>query len=414
MMKWSLFILSALMLFSCEKHKQTDYQLKHLNLLYEPVPVGEKNLGAVWIYCEAPEYTLVADDDEGFTCVDDVARALVLLCRDYQQVADLELLDKIIGMTEFILHMQAENGYFYNFMLPDRSINKTHINSVATASFWTARAAWGLSELLLINEIKLAVLQQRSKTALDKLWSTLPAHCFQDTSTGNYAGLTLPKCLAETGADQASVLLLALDNYHRRYPGAKILNWMQLIGNQLIQMQQGPQHSFLSWKNYWHAWGNTQAYALLRAGKSTGNQEFIDAAILEVEHFYPYVVENNFIQGMTLSRQKDSTQIDTSSYFPQIAYNISPMILAAIEAYAVTGRKAYAATAIDLATWYWGNNPARKKMYHAASGRTFDGITAPSAVNLNAGAESSIETLLCLQALHRYPKILEALNKKIR
>jgi len=83
----------AIACYACNPDKQTAYQLQHLDHLYEQIPLDEKIAGAVWIYCEAPDYRLIADDDEGFTCVDDVARALVLLCRDYSQVADPALLE---------------------------------------------------------------------------------------------------------------------------------------------------------------------------------------------------------------------------------------------------------------------------------------------------------------------------------
>ncbi|MDV7402939.1 hypothetical protein RZS08_66560, partial [Arthrospira platensis SPKY1] len=104
---------------------------------YEEVTLDGATLGAVWIYCEAPDYHLVADDDEGFTCVDDVARALVFYCRQYAADPAPEVLDKIRSMTEFLLFMQADNGYFYNFLLPGPKINRTHQNSRAVANWWS-------------------------------------------------------------------------------------------------------------------------------------------------------------------------------------------------------------------------------------------------------------------------------------
>jgi hypothetical protein len=43
-------------------------------------------------------------------------------------------------------------------------------------------------------------------------------------------------------------------------------------------------------------------------------------------------------------------------------------------------------------------------MYDPKSGRTFDGIGSPEEINLNSGAESTIEALLSLQALERMKK----------
>lgn len=48
----------------------------HLDYLTIPVtfPSGIKASG-IYIYSEAPDYHFVTDSDEGFTCVDDIARA---------------------------------------------------------------------------------------------------------------------------------------------------------------------------------------------------------------------------------------------------------------------------------------------------------------------------------------------------
>jgi hypothetical protein len=45
-------------------------------------------------------------------------------------------------------------------------------------------------------------------------------------------------------------------------------------------MQKGdannyPYGAFMSWQNLWHAWGNNQAYALLKAGQTFNEQSYI-------------------------------------------------------------------------------------------------------------------------------------------
>ena len=60
--------------------------LGHLEHLYDEIvlPKGDTG-GVVWIYCEAPDYVLVGDDDEGYTCVDDMARALVVYSMHHER-----------------------------------------------------------------------------------------------------------------------------------------------------------------------------------------------------------------------------------------------------------------------------------------------------------------------------------------
>ena len=54
----------------------------HLDYLYTPLTfsTGTKTAG-IFIYAEAPDYHLVGDANEGFTCVDDVARAAQVYLR---------------------------------------------------------------------------------------------------------------------------------------------------------------------------------------------------------------------------------------------------------------------------------------------------------------------------------------------
>jgi hypothetical protein len=79
------------------------------------------------------------------------------------------------------------------------------------------------------------------------------------------------------------------------------------------------------------------------------------------------------------------------------------MIWGALQAYEYSMRKdtQYLRLAKDLAMWFFGSNPAKQNMYDAATGRGYDGIQSPTEINRNAGAESTIESLLSLQQLER-------------
>jgi hypothetical protein len=388
----------------------------HLGHLYEEIAIGDTLLGAIWIYCEAPDYQLVPDEDEGFTCVDDVARALVFYGRHYRAKPSPELLGKIQRLTDFLLYMQADNGYFYNFLLPGNRINTEHINSRAVPAFWSWRAWWALSEVNMLEAPGLEDWQARSRQAIAALMANLETLCPDPAETSIFDGIAVPRCLAELGADQAAVLLMSLGNGYRAQPSASAKRQMLFWGSLLLAAQQGdaetaPHYAFLSWQNHWHAWGNSQAYALLYAGRLLEHQPFIDAGLREVQHFYPYYLEQGFIHSFRLERAEDSLAMRDYRQYPQIAYDIRPMVFAALEAFAITNEQKYADIAGRLAAWLFGNNPAQQHMYDPATGRAFDGIGAPEQVNRNSGAESTIEALLVLQALEAVPEARAALRK---
>ena len=87
------------------------------------------------------------------------------------------------------------------------------------------------------------------------------------------------------------------------------------------------------------------------------------------------------------------------------------MVLAAAEAYRLTSDEKYAEIAGRIAAWYAGANTAGLLMYSKDTGRSYDALTSPSSVNKNSGAESTIEALLCLQIVEKYPSIKAAFNK---
>ena len=55
---------------------------------------------------------------------------------------------------------------------------------------------------------------------------------------------------------------------------------------QLGDKEQFPYGAFLSWENLWHAYGNSQSYALLKAGQSLGDPSYIEKALKEINNFY--------------------------------------------------------------------------------------------------------------------------------
>lgn len=391
----------------------------HLNHLYEEVSVNGRSLGTVWIYCEAPDYRLVGDEDEGFTCVDDVARALVFYCRAYRSAPSEGILQKIRSLTAFLQFMQAENGFFYNFLLPGGLVNTTHQNSRAIASWWSWRAFWALSELHLINSPSLTDLQYKTRPILDTLAVAMSELCPDASKIQDYAGIMLPQCLGDFGADQISVMVIGLANYYHAYPREDTKRLLISLGNLLLlDLSERPDgmrwRAFLSWQNYWHAWGNTQAYALLLAGKALGHTRFLEAGHTEVRDFYPWVIEQGFLNEFRLTKEGGVVKVKDVKQFSQIAYAISPMLLASLEAYSVKRTTAVAKTAGKLAAWFLGNNPTSQPMYDPSTGRTYDGIGPQKDINRNAGAESTIEGLLALQALDTVPQARLYLEKYLK
>ena len=403
----TLLFLSVLFLSSCDKIDVDNNSLvntNHLEQLYQEVNINKNILGTIWIYCNAPDYNVVTDDDEGFTCIDDVSRALVFYCRQYQIKPEAKYLKKIKLLTNFIIYMKADNGYFYNFMFPNNEINITHRNSTATPNFWSWRAFWALSELNLHESSDFDSLKTKTAPIMDQLVEKINQQFSKPSETIIIDGISIPEYAISPGADQLSIMIVALTNYYQINKSAMVKDLILNLGQVLIQSQFGnkktfPYYAFMSWKNIWHAWGNMQAYALLYSGRVLQNDTFINAGLNEVKYFYPYCIEKGFIHQFRLVNNNDSLIMEDYNQFPQIAYGITPMIYASLEAYTITNDENFAKEAGNLATWFFGNNSANQAIYNTNSGVAFDGIDSANKINYNSGAESTIEALLSMQAI---------------
>src|SRR5436190_8553542 len=119
----------------------------HLDYLYIPVSFpGGTNAAGVFIYAEAPDYHFADAGGEGFTCVDDVARAALVYMRSNKFSTDSLTQLRVINLIEFLLAMQSSNGYFYNFLLTSNQINTNGATSINNPEWWSWRALQTLTE----------------------------------------------------------------------------------------------------------------------------------------------------------------------------------------------------------------------------------------------------------------------------
>jgi len=377
--------------------------MAHLDHLFANVRLENGNeAGIVHIYSEYPGYNFTIEPEQGFSCVDDVARAAVLLSNCPENITARNT--RLDMMINFLLYMQSDNGYFYNFIWHDGSINKTYRTSVAEPDWWSWRAFWALEEYAALNEANARKIGPASHKLSEAIFRDL---LNDDRSVSDAAGLCIPTWLpGKAAADQSGDLILALVKYYRRTKDDRATKLIDQLATGILLMQAGdslnfPYGAFLSWNNTWHAYGNIQSYALLKAGELLNNPTYIERALMEVDHFYPWLIKNGYLNYFNIQGNDGKYEVTAEEKFPQIAYGIRPVIYSSTEAYRITGKEKYLDLARLAAGWLAGSNPAGKVMFDPSTGRGYDGIINNSEINLNSGAESTIEALLALQALEK-------------
>ena len=386
--------------------------LSHFNHLYREINFKGKQAGIISIYSNYPNYEAVPSIEEaGITAVDDVARAIIVLS-EYIKLygSDADSLDKIKRYTEFILGMQNDNGYFNNFVYADLTINTSYTTSVARLDWWSLRALCGLETaypLLKSNSEITARIELSIAKLLSNIKRDLP---ISNTTTEIINGIEVPTWLpARFASDQAALLIIGLLQHKERTGDATDKPLIDAMANGIMLLQKGdadnyPYGAFMSYNDLWHAYGNTQSYALLKAGNAFNNATYINSALKEINSFYPKLSNSGYAEAFTIRAVGSNFAEVSRKKYPQIAYGISPMVLATVEAYNYTKNASYLQQSKNIASWLSGANAAGTAIYNPANGICFDGIVSPSQVNKNSGAESTIESLLALLAIENAKK----------
>ncbi|MBN2091023.1 hypothetical protein JW964_15525 [candidate division KSB1 bacterium] len=367
----------------------------HLQHLTETVQLDGKACDIVHIYSEYPDYRCVDANEEGIACVDDVARAAVVYLRYFKISRDSTVLAPAKRLLNFILFMQAEDGEFYNFIDKNLKINKTGQTSQKSFNFWAARGYWVLGAGYRIFQ------KIDDKFALELKNAFLKCQMPVDSLLKNFNQYKLvnerkyPRWLInETGTDATAELLLGIAEFLKADTSAILSTYATQLAEGILFMQQpnGSRYTgaFLSWEDIWHAWGNSQTQALAEIGMILNRKEYIDAAQREADEYSTLLITNGYKNSWSASDAFPEKE------FPQIAYDIRCLSVGLLRLFQATGDEKYAKLAGLAASWHLGNNVTKIALYDSTTGRCYDGINDSTAVNLNSGAESTIEALYTL------------------
>ncbi|MEW6509875.1 MAG: hypothetical protein AB1428_02830 [Bacteroidota bacterium] len=388
----------------------------HLRHLTERIAFDGDSVSVVHVYANYPDYHWTDAKEsgpEGIACVDDAARAAVLYLRHFETTGDGRSLAAAKDLLAFVLKMQADDGEFYNFIRADRSVNRDGETSRKSFGWWAARGVWSMGIGYRILRDRDPKFAGRLRTGIDRAIphvTTILQRYGEMDSIGSYR---VPRWLLyESAADATSELALGLIESFSATEHAGVKKAIEQLGDGFVVMQDGDASGFpygmhRSWRTMWHMWGNSQSSVLASAGRLFRNARFLRSAEREAVGFYSRLL----IQGYR--KEIDVAAPEDQKTFEQIAYCVRPMTLALIGLYEATKKPKYLIMAGLSASWLFGNNAAGVPMYDPVTGRCFDGIQDSTTVNKNAGAESTIEALMTLVELERFPRAVRVARYRI-
>jgi hypothetical protein len=385
--------------------------LGHLDWLSPEVAIGGEPTLFTHIYAEAPDFGWIGAPGEGIAALDDVARAALVYLDFWRATGEPRALGRARAALNFVLALDAGGGAFYNFFLDyGGTINRGGVTSRDGLDWWTGRAlgalARGHGAFLALDPPYAARLRAAYCATEALLAARLGA-------VGRFAtarGLRAPAWLPADSAALAALATLALADFQAVAPNERTRGLIVALADGLCAFQLGGPGEF-PWGLHphsldaplpWHSWGSHEAQALARAGRLLGRPDWIASARREVDGFFAWQLTQGHI--FTL----DPLPLASG----QQAYAINCLVQAALECFGATGDPAYARMAGLHASWFTGNNAAGRPMYDPATGRGYDGIDRDGAASPHAGAESTIEALLALQAVVVVPEAARFLHHR--
>lgn len=380
---------------------------KHLEHLTESVPLSGQQVDIVHVYANYPDYTWTEAADagtEGVACVDDAARAAVVYLRHYELTGNGQSLGRAKSLLKFVLGMQSPDGQFYNFVYRDHSINTTGRTSVKSFGWWAARGVWSLGLGYRLFRKADTAFALTLKGALDRSLPHIAPLMARYGKCDTISGLRVPRWLPyDSGADVTSELLLGLVELYAADPDTAVKSMIHELSDGMMIMQDGgvnvsPYGLHRSWETQWHMWGNGQTQALASAGRILGDSTMILSAEREAKGFYSRLLIDGFMKEFNVAGTAAPAR------YEQIAYAVRPMAVGLVRLYEATGKREYLVMAGLAASWLFGNNVPGRPMYDPSTGRCFDGIRDSLTINLNSGAESTIEALYSVLEVEQYPE----------
>jgi len=322
--------------------------IRQLARLTRRLPAAGRRAVALSVYANDDDHGLAARDRgfEGVACVDDAARAVVLLLDLFRDTGDRRLVEWATGLIDFVLYMQLADGRFHNFIRDwEGSINTDGPTSYPGGTFWQARAVRALAKAhLVLRDPRVALPLARGFAFATVNPAPPDVRTIQVLAALDLMRIGLTPVLRET-------LERWCDEIAECRDGEVLLN---------SPGEQAP-----------HLWGHVHEGVLAEAAPLLDRPDLLDVARQSAHALLVPQIESAFPERLVQP------------------YGVAAAVYAMDRLYQATGEGAYARWRDQARAWFDGRNTASSPVYDRVNGRVSDGID-DGRVNPHSGAEANI------------------------
>lgn len=301
---------------------------------------------------------------EGY-CLDDNARALLMVLMAYRQMKDQRALELSPIYLSYIHYMQNANGTFRNFL----SFNRNFLDEVGSEDSF-GRTIWALGYLL-------------GNAPNDAYYQTGKMVFFN--AAPNFEKLRSIRSIANTMIGISLYLKSNLSD------DAMIERLRNLAGT----LQR---HYLENKSTDWYWYENLLAYdngilplAMLHAAEILHDQKITKIAISTMDFLTSHTLKGNYLS--IIGNEKWYKKEGERSVYAQQPIDAMAMVLMYYQAYHLTRDKDYLSKLYTSFLWFLGENDLRMSLYDFETKGCCDGFESYG-VNRNQGAESSLAYLI--------------------
>ena len=283
---------------------------------------------------------------EGVACVDDAARAAVLFLDLWRDSGDRRLRDWATGLLDFVLHLQRDDGRFYNFIRDwDGTVNTDGLTSYPGSTFWQARAVRALAKAhIALRDDRFAVPLARGFAYATENPAPPDVRAIQVLGALDLLRIGLTPVVRET-----------------------LERWC----DEIAECRMGDVLLNSPGESSTHLWGHVQEGALAEAAVVLDRPELLEIARRSAAALITTQIEAGFPEATVQP------------------YGVAAAVYVMDRLYQATNETAYAKWRDVARAWFDGRNAAEKPVYDRENGRVQDGID-DGRLNPHSGAESNI------------------------
>lgn len=305
-------------------------------------------------------------------CLDDNARALIVVSIAYEVAPSRALKDLTSTYLAYINYMQLENGKFRNFL----SFDHQFLDEEGTEDSY-GRTIWALGHFL--------------QTTTQQEFVLLAKELFHRA---------LPHTQDLRSVRAVAYSLIGLIYYLQKYPDDKDVRSyiISLAGYLVSEYQQTLTHD-------WHWYEKTISYdnamiplSILRTANLLHDDHMQKIGLQSAQFLDSLLFENDYIS--TIGNHQWYRQGETRSIFGQQPIEIPSVILLYKELYLHSQASVYRKRALTSFKWFFGKNELGLRLYDTVSKGCCDGLDSHG-INFNQGAESTISFWLAYLYISR-------------